>query len=63
MRPIFQTSAFVLEADIPEHTPKKMIKKLRDSGMFRVLREAKGRESAVMAFRDLLNIAKGREAF
>ncbi|HUT72140.1 MAG TPA: Fic/DOC family N-terminal domain-containing protein [Desulfatiglandales bacterium] len=63
MRPIFQTSAFVLEADIPEHTAKKMIKKLRDSGMFRVLRQAKGRESAVVAFRDLANIAEGREVF
>ena len=56
-------SAFVLEADIPEHTAKKMIKKLRDSGLFRVLRQAKGRESAVVAFRDLLNITEGREVF
>jgi Fic family protein len=63
VRPIFQTSAFVHEADIPVHTAKKMIKKLHDSGMFKVLRQAKGRESAVMAFRDLLNIAEGHEAF
>jgi Fic family protein len=63
MRPIFQTSAFVLEADIPEHTAKKMIKKLRDSGLFRVLRQAKGRESMVVVFRDLLNITEGREVF
>jgi hypothetical protein len=61
--PIFQTFAFVHEADIPVHTAKKMIKKLHDSGMFKVLRQAKGRESAVMAFRDLLNIAEGHEAF
>jgi hypothetical protein len=63
VRPIFQTSAFVHEADIPVHTAKKMIKKLQDSGMFRVLRQAKGRESAVMAFRELLNISEGHEAF
>jgi len=63
MRPIFQTSAFVFQADIPVHTAKKMIKKLRDSGMFRILRRAKGRESAVMAFRELLNITEGHEAF
>jgi hypothetical protein len=63
MRPIFQTSDFVLEADIPEHTAKKMIKKLRDSGLFRVLRQARGRESAVVAFRDLLNITEGHEVF
>jgi hypothetical protein len=31
--------------------------------MFKILRQAKGREPAVMAFRDLLNIAEGREAF
>jgi Fic family protein len=63
VRPIFQTSAFVHEADIPVHTAKKMIKKLYNSGMFRVLRQAKGRKSAVMAFRDLLNIAEGHDAF
>jgi surfactin synthase thioesterase subunit len=63
MRPIFQTSAFVFEADIPEHTAEKMIKKLRDSGLFRVLRQAKGCESAVVAFRDLLNITEGSEVF
>ena len=63
VRPIFRTSAFVHEADIPVHTAKKIIKKLNDSGMFRVLREAKGRESALMAFRELLNIAEGHEAF
>ena len=63
IRPIFQTSAFVFEADIPEHTAEKMIKKLRDSGLFRVLRQAKGRESAVVAFRDVLNITEGSEVF
>jgi len=63
VRPIFRTSAFVREADIPVHTAKKIIKKLNDSGMFRVLREAKGRESALMAFRELLNIAEGHKAF
>jgi len=63
VRPIFQTSAFVLDAGIPEHTAKKMIKKLRDTGMFRVLRQARGRKSAVMAFRDLLSITEEHEAF
>lgn len=62
-RPIFQTSSFVLEAGIPEHTAKKMIKTLRDSGMFSVLKAAKGRQASVLAFRELLNISEGREVF
>lgn len=60
-RPIFSISSFVHDSGIPEHTAKKMIKKLQDSGMFEELRKAKGRSSAVVAFRDLLRIAEGRK--
>lgn len=62
-RPVFSTSSFVHDSGIPEHTAKKMIKKLQDSGMFEVLRRAKGREPAVVAFRELLHLAEGREVF
>jgi Fic family protein len=63
MRPIFQTPAFVSEGGIPEHTAKKMLKTLRDNGLFRVLREPKGRRPAVFAFRELLNVAEGTDVF
>lgn len=61
-RPIVSISSFVHDSGIPEHTAKKMIKKLQDSGMFEELRKARGRDSAVVAFRGLLHIAEGREA-
>jgi Fic family protein len=63
MRPIFQTPAFVLEGEIPEHTAKKMLKTLRDNGFLRVLREPRGRRPAVFAFRELLNVAEGSDVF
>ncbi|MCK4486228.1 MAG: Fic family protein [Desulfobacterales bacterium] len=63
MRPIFQASAFTTESDIPKSTANRILKTLRDNGLFRVLRPAEGRKSAVFAFRELLNIAEGREVF
>lgn len=63
MRPVFQASAFTTESDIPKSTANRILKTLRDNGLFRVLRPAEGRKSAVFAFRELLNIAEGREVF
>lgn len=63
MRPVFQASAFTMESDIPKSTANRILKTMRDNGLFRVLRPAEGRKSAVLAFRELLNIAEGREVF
>jgi hypothetical protein len=35
----------------------------RENDFFHLPRETKGRQSAVLAFRDLLNIAEGRQVF
>ena len=63
MRPIFRASAFTTESDIPKSTANRILKTLRDNGLFSVLRPAEGRKSAVLAFSELLNIAEGRKVF
>jgi Fic family protein len=62
-RPMFSVTAFYREADIPEHSARKILKTLRDNRLFHILRETKGRQPAVLAFRELLNIAEGRQVF
>ena len=62
-RPIFKSSDFVASAGIPAPTARRMLALFRDNGLLTTLVEAAGRKSAVYAFRELLNIAEGREAF
>lgn len=61
--PIFQTSSFASNSGIPVHTARKMLKTLRDNEFFRELRQTKGRRPAVLAYRELLNMAEGNEVF
>jgi Fic family protein len=60
-RPIFQASEFVERSGIPKQTAQPILRKLRDAGILHPLREHQGRQSAVFAFRDLLNCAEGRD--
>ena len=62
-RPMFQAPAFTSESDIPRATANRILKILRDNGLIRVIRPAGGQKSSVFAFRELLNIAEGREVF
>ena len=62
-RPIFITSDFVEQADIPAPTAKRILRLMRDNGLLRKLRPASGRRPAVLAFPELLNICEGRAAF
>ncbi len=62
-RPIFSTSAFYEESGVPEQSARKLMKTLRENGFFMTLRESKGRQPAILAFRELLNIAEGRKVF
>ena len=59
-RPIFQASEFVERSGIPKQTAQPILRKLRDAGILHPLREHRGQQSAVLAFRDLLNCAEGR---
>lgn len=62
-RPMFQSSAFTLESGIPKSTAIRILKTLRDHGIFRVIRETGRRKAAVLAFPDLLNITEGHQIF
>lgn len=60
-RPIFQSSDFVERTGIPKQTALPILRKLKDAGILRPLREKSGRRSAILAFPELLNRAEGRQ--
>lgn len=62
-RPIFRSSDFVASADIPRPTAIRILRVVRDGGLLREVHPAAGRRAAVFAFRELLNIAEGVDAF
>jgi len=62
-KPIFKTSDFVRTAGIPRPTANRIVREVRDAGLLIEVRPASGRRAAVLAFRELLNIAEGREVF
>ncbi len=59
--PVFQSSDFVQRTGIPKQTAFPFLRKLKEVGILHTLREQSGRRSAILAFRDLLNCAEGRE--
>jgi Fic family protein len=60
--PIFRSSDFVLNAGIPEASAKRIVRELKDT-MLKELKPARGRQAAILAFYELLNIAEGHNAF
>lgn len=62
-RPIFKTSDFVASADIPKPTASRIVRVVRDEGLLREVRPGSGRQAAILAFSELLNIAEGRAVF
>ena len=62
-RPIFKNSDFVESAGIPAPSARRIIQKMRSSGILKVLEEAFGRNTGVYAFAELLNIAEGKAVF
>ena len=60
-KPIFLSSDFVGNSGIPGPTASRLLRVLRDSGMLDVVREARGRRPALLAFIRLLRVAEGSE--
>lgn len=60
-RPIFQTADFIDRSQIPKPTATTVLKKLKDAGILRAIREASGSRPAVLAFGELVNQAEGRK--
>ncbi len=62
-RPVFQTTDFVNNSGIPEPTARHILRVLRGRGLLREFREARGRQPALLAFTELLNIVEERIGF
>lgn len=62
-RPIFQASSIAPMTGIKKPTVDPLLRVLKEEGILKTIREAKGRKSAVLAFPALLNIAEGRKVF
>ncbi len=62
-RPVFIASEFTSQANVPSASAIRTLKILRKEGVFLVLRGSSGRRPAILAFRELLNIVEGYEAF
>lgn len=62
-RPIFMSSDFVKHSGIPRPTAQRFARILVDKGLLSIVRKSSGRQSAILAFTELLNIAEGKPAF
>ena len=62
-RPIFKASAFYQGAKMTSASARRILRLLQNNGFFREIRPASGRRSAVLAYRELLNVAEGRDVF
>ena len=62
-RPVFSSTDFVLGADIPGPTARRLLTRLRTNGVLKELVPPAGRRAALWVFPDLLNLAEGRKVF
>lgn len=60
-RPIFQANGFAQRSGIPTQSAARFLSVLRDAGILRTLRPARGNQPAVFAFHELLNCAEGHK--
>lgn len=61
--PIFKASDFYSQPNMTLASGRRMLNLLQEKGFFREIRPASGRRPAILAYRELLNAAEGREVF
>ena len=61
--PVFKSTDFVKQTDIPAPTARRILKFLRDSNICTTMVEARGRRAALLAFPKLLNLTEGNQVF
>jgi Fic family protein len=61
--PIFTAPTFIKFSGIPKPTASRILTLLRGEGLFHTVQEGRGRRPGIFVFRELLNIAEGREVF
>lgn len=59
-QPIFKTSDFIKRTGIAKTTAMGLLKQIRESGELKIIREASGRQAAILVYPDLLNITEGK---
>ncbi len=62
-RPVFKSSDFVSQAEIPRRTAFRILPVLKEGGLLRELRAGIGPRPAILVFPELLNIVEGRQVF
>lgn len=60
---IFKSTDFVHQANIPQATAQRILKRLRDNGICITMAEPRGRQAAILAFPKLLNLTEGDQVF
>lgn len=58
---IFNSIRFTADAGIPVRTARRLLTRLIEHDILRVLRPPNGRRGTILAFPDLLNVAEGRD--
>ena len=61
--PIFKASDFYSQPSMTPASGRRMLNLLQEKGFFREIRPASGRRPAILAYKELLNTAEGREVF
>lgn len=61
--PVFRSSVFTRTSGIPAPTARRILSVFSEYGVLTTVRPSSGRRPATYAFRELLNIAEGHEAF
>ncbi len=61
--PIFAATLFTSHSSIPKPTAARILKILEREGLLLPILKAKGRKPGVFAFRELINIAEGKNVF
>jgi Fic family protein len=61
--PTFTSETFALHSGIPTPTANRLLRALREGKLLVTVQEGKGRRAGIYAFRELLNLAEGKEVF
>lgn len=61
-KPIFNSNDFAGKSEIPMVSVKRILRELKESGIIGVLREGKGRQTAIYVFRELIEITEKGES-
>ncbi|MAW60660.1 MAG: cell filamentation protein Fic [Planctomycetes bacterium] len=62
-RPVFRAPDFYRAEGMTQSSGRRILGLLQDAGFFRIVRQGRGRRPTVLAYRELLNLAEGRNVF